>query len=144
MYNIKIRISSMQNKTLLYIGLITVGLIGASIIFLNRSKSPVTQQSEPLSVTISTPSPAPQIIKLSIIGSKATPEIINVQEGETVRIEVTSDMEDELHIHGLDKEILLKKNQPASIEFVADQTGRFIMELHESEKEIGAIEVSPK
>ncbi|MEU6432533.1 hypothetical protein ABZ860_42065 [Microbispora sp. NPDC046973] len=73
-------------------------------------------------------------ITVTVAGRKVTPPPgrIEVTKGQTVRITVTSDAADEAHLHGYDKEADLKPGTPASIEFVADETGLFEMETHES------------
>lgn len=73
-------------------------------------------------------------ITVTVTGRKVTPPPgrIEVSKGQTVRITVTSDAADEAHLHGYDKEASLKPGTPASIEFVADETGLFEMETHES------------
>ncbi|MBE3015845.1 hypothetical protein IL992_42785 [Microbispora sp. NEAU-D428] len=73
-------------------------------------------------------------ITVTVAGRKVTPPPgrIEVTKGQTVRITVTSDAADEAHLHGYDKEAALQPGTPASIEFVADQTGLFEMETHES------------
>ncbi|XVQ89299.1 hypothetical protein ACQP2K_18335 [Microbispora siamensis] len=73
-------------------------------------------------------------ITVTIAGRKVTPPPgrIEVTKGQTVRITVTSDAADEAHLHGYDKEADLKPGTPASIEFVADETGLFEMETHGS------------
>ncbi|MBD3147468.1 hypothetical protein [Microbispora bryophytorum] len=78
--------------------------------------------------------PAVKEITVTIAGRKVTPppDRIEVTKGQTVRITVTSDTADEAHLHGYDKEAGLKPGTPASIEFVADETGLFEMETHES------------
>jgi hypothetical protein len=52
--------------------------------------------------------------------------------GNTVRITVTSDEHDELHVHGYDLEAELMPGEPGTIEFVANQTGLFEVEGHHS------------
>ncbi|MFF4128778.1 hypothetical protein ACFYYP_35155 [Microbispora rosea] len=73
-------------------------------------------------------------ITVTIAGRTVTPPPgrIEVTKGQTVRITVTGDAADEAHLHGYDKEAELQPGTPASIEFVADQTGLFEMETHES------------
>jgi FtsP/CotA-like multicopper oxidase with cupredoxin domain len=73
-------------------------------------------------------------INVTIAGRKVTPPPgrIEVTKGQTVRITVTGDAADEAHLHGYDKEASLKPGTPASIEFVADETGLFEMETHGS------------
>ncbi|MBB2747318.1 UNVERIFIED_ORG: FtsP/CotA-like multicopper oxidase with cupredoxin domain [Microbispora rosea subsp. rosea] len=86
--------------------------------------------SEPAAPTDS----AVKEITVTIAGRKVTPPPgrIEVTKGQTVRITVTSDTADEAHLHGYDKEAGLKPGTPVSIEFVADETGLFEMETHES------------
>ncbi|WP_432930660.1 hypothetical protein ACQPZZ_09020 [Microbispora sp. CA-135349] len=78
--------------------------------------------------------PAVKEITVTIAGRKVTPPPgrIEVTKGQTVRITVTSDTADEAHLHGYDKAASLQPGTPASIEFVADETGLFEMETHES------------
>ncbi|OPG09278.1 hypothetical protein B1L11_26405 [Microbispora sp. GKU 823] len=80
------------------------------------------------------PTPAVKEITVTVAGRKVTPPPgrIEVTKGQTVRITVTSDVADEAHLHGYDKEASLQPGTPASIEFVADETGLFEMETHES------------
>ncbi|MEU6414695.1 hypothetical protein [Microbispora sp. NPDC046933] len=78
--------------------------------------------------------PAVKEITVTVAGRKVTPPPgrIEVTKGQTVRITVTGDTADEAHLHGYDKAVSLQPGTPASIEFVADQTGLFEMETHES------------
>lgn len=73
-------------------------------------------------------------ITVTIAGRTVTPPPgrIEVTKGQTVRITVTGDAADEAHLHGYDKEAELQPGTPATIEFVADQTGLFEMETHGS------------
>ncbi|GII52364.1 hypothetical protein Pth03_07530 [Planotetraspora thailandica] len=73
-------------------------------------------------------------INVTIAGKTVTPPPgrIDVAKGQTVRIIVTSDVADEAHVHGYDKEASLQPGTPATIEFVADQDGLFEVETHES------------
>jgi uncharacterized cupredoxin-like copper-binding protein len=72
------------------------------------------------------------------------PETIKITEGETIIITASSNANDELHLHGYDKEVLLEPNKPATITFTANKTGRFELELHKSDKVIATLEVQPK
>ncbi len=84
------------------------------------------------------------LIKVDINGSKVAPRpsTHEVAKGQKVRIEVTSDKDDELHVHGYDKTARLKAGQPAAVEFIADQSGRFEVETHESGLLLCNLEVS--
>jgi hypothetical protein len=71
-------------------------------------------------------------------------DTIQVAEGDTVVIKVTADTEDQLHLHGYDLHVDVKKDVPSELDFVAHVTGRFKLELHESKMDLVAIEVLPK
>ena len=58
---------------------------------------------------------------------------VEVEQGQQVRLIVTSDVDDQIHVHGFDVEGELEAGQPTTIEFEADQTGLFEVETHETE-----------
>ncbi|GAB3933721.1 hypothetical protein GCM10027614_05310 [Micromonospora vulcania] len=58
---------------------------------------------------------------------------VTVGKGQLVRITVTSDVADELHVHGYDLGARLPAGKAASVEFRADKTGLFEVETHETE-----------
>ena len=67
---------------------------------------------------------------------------IKAKAGQTVRVTGTSDVADELHIHGYDKEIELTPGKPASLTFKADTKGTFEIETHETAKLVAKLVVS--
>ncbi|MEO5878410.1 MAG: cupredoxin domain-containing protein [Streptosporangiaceae bacterium] len=83
-------------------------------------------------------------IKVTVTGGKVAPRpsIHKVRKGQTVRITVTSDKADQLHVHGYDKEKELPAGATATVEFKADQTGRFEVETHEQGLQLFQLEVS--
>jgi plastocyanin len=82
-------------------------------------------------------------IKVSVSGGKVAPEssVHKVSRGQTVRLVVTSDKADELHVHGYDKSAELPAGTATTLEFPADQTGRFEVETHESGLQLLQLEV---
>ena len=56
--------------------------------------------------------------------------------GSQVRLQVTSDVDDELHVHGFDIEEPLEAGRTTMVEFTADQQGVFEVETHETELEL--------
>ncbi|MFJ6155000.1 hypothetical protein ACWD6L_24945 [Micromonospora profundi] len=58
---------------------------------------------------------------------------VTVGKGESIRITVTSDVDDELHVHGYDLGARLPAGVAGSVEFRADKTGLFEVETHDSE-----------
>jgi hypothetical protein len=50
----------------------------------------------------------------------------------------------ELHLHGYDVEGEVEPGEKARLHFEADITGRFEIEDHESESELGVLQVRPR
>lgn len=69
------------------------------------------------------------------------PRRVQVPMGSTVRLQVTSDVDDEVHVHGFDVEEHLAAGRPTTIELHADQSGLFEVETHETELELLQLEV---
>jgi hypothetical protein len=57
---------------------------------------------------------------------------LEVAEGRQVAITVTSDVADELHVHGYDLAAELRPGVPATVRFTANLTGVFEVETHRS------------
>ncbi len=64
-----------------------------------------------------------------------------VEQGETVRILVSSDVADEIHLHGYNKSVDIAAGGQASLSFTANIPGVFIVELEEHGEHILEIEV---
>lgn len=75
-----------------------------------------------------------ETISVRINDGKVTgvPGQVEVNRGSRVRIEVTSDRGDEVHVHGYDKSVELTAGKPAAVQFVADVPGVFEVETHGS------------
>jgi hypothetical protein len=105
-------------------------------------------ESTPVPVLSPTPSPVSQVMTYTLVIQNKKlvqgPDVITVKEGDTIILKVTSDMAEELHIHGYDKSIDLEKNKESTLTFEANLSGRFVFELENSKIDIGAIEVQPK
>ena len=100
---------------------------------------PASSESAP-----STP-PAKDALDLAITLADGTAEPngerLDVPVGTTVVITVTSDRDDEVHVHGYDLEIPVKAGRTVTKEFVADETGSFEIESHEPELLIVRLQV---
>jgi len=57
---------------------------------------------------------------------KPSPRRIEIDKDSQVRLLVTSDVDDELHVHGYEIEAELEAGRPTTVEFAADQAGLFI------------------
>ena len=81
------------------------------------------------------PPPEPEVTRIqmrdgSVVGGAKD---IEVTRGDTVRIVVTSDAPDEIHLHGYDITRPAAPGEPARFRFKADAEGAFEMESHTAE-----------
>ena len=83
-----------------------------------------------------------QVITISYTGGKIEGGgRKQVAKGSTVTLQVTSDIVDEVHLHGYDKAVNTVANQPVQIVFKADASGVFEVELHKKGLKLVDIEV---
>ena len=82
-------------------------------------------------------------VSVSVSDGRVTPKPrrIEVDTDSQVRLLVTSDVDDEVHVHGYEVEGELEAGRTTTIEFVADQAGVFEVETHESELALLQLEV---
>jgi hypothetical protein len=75
-----------------------------------------------------------ELFEFEISSGRADPPLarVTVEQGVTVRIVVTADEPDELHLHGYDLDAALEPGREATLEFVADRPGLFELETHHS------------
>ncbi|WSJ91423.1 hypothetical protein OG430_38175 [Streptomyces sp. NBC_01304] len=73
-------------------------------------------------------------VEIGIADGKVQPPPgrVELKRGERVRLKVTSDQADTLHVHGYDKEVELPAGKAATLTFTADRTGLFEVETHGS------------
>ena len=106
-------------------------LILGGLFFLLRPDTPAAEPRE-------------RTFDLSIERGEMSPEEISVNEGDRVTFKVTSDKPMELHMHGYVVEREIEPGQTSRLHFEADLTGRFEIEDHESERELGVLQVRPQ
>lgn len=92
------------------------------------------------------PAPAPKVFELAVKNKQLVsgPHLLQVVQGDAVTIRITSDIAEELHLHGYDQTVDLQANVPGNLSFVADHSGRFEYELEHSGIELGVLEVLPR
>ncbi|MDX6261981.1 MAG: hypothetical protein QOH84_3669 [Kribbellaceae bacterium] len=83
-------------------------------------------------------------INVTVANGKVNPSgsSIKVKAGQTVLVTAISDADEELHIHGYDKELELSPGKPASVKFTANMKGTFEVETHKSGKLVAKLVVS--
>ena len=71
------------------------------------------------------------------------PDTISVTQGEVVSFQVVADVADEIHVHGYDLFFESIPGEPVLVEFNADATGIFEVELEGGHLGLVSIEVTP-
>jgi hypothetical protein len=86
------------------------------------------------SPTVSSTPAVDREITITVARKKVTPAPgrVQVAKGSTVRITVTSDVKDSVHVHGYDLTFELSPGTPGSVQFRADQDGLFEVETHDT------------
>jgi hypothetical protein len=95
----------------------------------------------------SSPSATPAydaVVHLTVSGGKVTGDTprAKVKNGQRVAIVVTSDVSDEVHLHGYDKHVTVTAGGTATLVFTANIPGVFVIELESRSKELTKIVVS--
>lgn len=83
-------------------------------------------------------------IRVTVAGGKVSPRpsVHKIRLGQTVRLVVTVDKADEVHVHGYELEREVAPGKPATVDFRADQAGTFEVETHESDLQLLQLQVS--
>jgi uncharacterized lipoprotein YajG len=83
-----------------------------------------------------TPGETQRAVEISVAVSdgkvRPKPRRVEVEKDSRVRLLVTVDIDDQVHVHGYDIEEPLEAGRTTTVEFVADQSGVFEVETHDS------------
>jgi hypothetical protein len=88
--------------------------------------------------------PAERSFDIGIGGGGMSPGEVSAREGDRVTMGFASDRPVEVHVHGYDLEREVGPGETAELSFEADLTGRFPIEDHETEKDLGVLVVEPR
>jgi hypothetical protein len=82
-------------------------------------------------------------IRVAVTDGKVTPATHRepVAKGDTVKLVVTTDTADEVHVHAVDIEKETAPGKPVTITFVAKDAGIYEVETHESGLQLLQLEV---
>ncbi len=106
-------------------------------------------QTEPAGDTTQTtedkPKPKPKVTNIEVEGGQPVGGVkeIEAKKGDTVRIDVTSDTADELHLHVYDVTKDVAPGKKTRIQFKANIEGVIELELHDSGSQVAEITVEP-
>ena len=108
-----------------------------------------TETTPPTTGVETTPPPPPappvQTIRIAVRGGSIAGGLrhATIPKGRRVRLIVSADVSDEVHLHGYDIGRDVAPGRPAQITFRATITGRFEVELEDREFQIADLEVRP-
>ena len=109
-----------------------------------ESTEPPVESTEP--PVESTEPPAEELLGVTVEIESGTVvggiQRLKAKIGDQVRITVSSDVEDEFHLHAYDLTLQIAPNEPATLIFEADIPGVFEGELHDAGYQILSLEVS--
>jgi hypothetical protein len=101
-----------------------------------------TSTPEPGETTTSTPTPKPTADPGPLLtGGKVVK--LRFDKGETVRFQIRSPRDEEVHIHGYDIKKAVKAGQTARVSFKATIDGIFEIEFEDSATQIAELRVDP-
>lgn len=119
-------------RTLIPIVLVVLGV--AALFFALRPEERPAADAEPRE----------RAIDVEIQGDAMNPATISLAEGDRATLRISADRPAEFHVHGYDLEQEVAPDEPAELSFEADITGRFAIEDHETDAEMGALIVEPR
>ena len=104
---------------------------------------PATTEAPPATTTEA--ATAPVQVDVVVVGGEPQGGIVreSVDLDSAVVLTVTSDVADEVHVHGYDLMADVAPGAPATIRFTADAPGRFEIELEGTGVQIAELEVRP-
>jgi heme/copper-type cytochrome/quinol oxidase subunit 2 len=103
-----------------------------------------TQEGSSTASDSTSAQPQEQTFDLAIQNGTMTPNEISVTDGDQVNLRITSDRPLEFHLHGYDLEQEVEAGEPGELAFEATMTGRFAIEDHDTEAELGTLLVQPR
>jgi len=118
-----------QVRQLIIAGLfLLVFIVGGYIWITYSSSGPVTSKR----------------IDVTVTGGKSmSPSTWTARQNDRVIINITSDTDGEVHLHGYDIKWGLTQGLPWTISFIADKTGDFPIEWETTSSPLGDFKVSP-
>ena len=127
-----------------------IAVTGLVVALAGCGSGQVSAPAEPAASTV-TSVPAPPgvpapVLDITIAGGQVTP--VNAQlearVGQPITLKVTSDAEDELHVHAIpDRTFEVRPGASETFEFTVDVPGRVEVELHAQHRTVVTVQVRP-
>ena len=144
-----------RGQRLALLGLAAVVAVAAVVFLRPGGGSEQTQQQQTGAGRASAPPPGeteprparrrPEVTEIRVRDGRPVGgvEQITVKSGDTVRLAVESNREDQLHVHGYDRYVDLRPGRTARVRFPARLEGVFEIESHTSGAEVAELRVEP-
>lgn len=78
-----------------------------------------------------------------VTGGKSNLGDISARQGDTIKMTVSCDKEEEIHLHGFDYKFNCTPAAPAAKTFKADRTGQFEYEIEATSTQLGNLTIRP-
>ncbi len=128
-----------MNRTVVVIVLVVLGL---GILYLALRPDSTSHEDDDPTGTSADESQE-RIYDVAIESGTMNPGEISVEEGDFVTLRLTSESPVEVHVHGYDLEGDVLPGEETDLSFEAYTTGRFEIEDHETEAQLGTLLVQP-
>src|SRR5437763_8129216 len=86
--------------------------VTSAVLLISACGDPASQGTRPAAASV-----LPVSVEIVNGQVKGAGPRVQVSQGQVVRLTVRSDKDDELHVHGYDKSVPLRANEPATVEF---------------------------
>jgi hypothetical protein len=106
--------------------------------------APPAVSEAPSAPSAASPAPSARTLEVTFAGGEITgvDSRVDVAVGEQVVLRVTSDVVEEIHVHGYDLYADLAPGQPATLSFTADLPGSYEVELHDAGRPLFQLRVA--
>jgi hypothetical protein len=119
-------VSSKVRVSVIAAVLVVFAVVGAVLLFANQG-----------------PAPQKRSFQLRVSGTTMTPDSLVANQGDTLTIAIQADKTEDIHLHGYDMHFFAGP-APATLTFVANLTGSFVIEIEATSTPVGTLQVKPR
>jgi hypothetical protein len=124
---------------------VVVAVVGFIVLKPSDEKSDNKTQTQAQTQTTAGRKAPPPVPKVVVKGGKPVGGIkdLTFNKGDTVQFSVTSDVADEVHVHGYDFHKDVAPGRPVTFKFPGKIDGEFVVELENRGEQIASLKVTP-
>lgn len=127
-------------RTALIAAVVVIAVV--AFIVLKPSDSSKKQSSVPSSTAGATPASVPNV-RVQRGRPAGGIQTLKFTKGDTIQFKVTSDVADEVHVHGYDIHRDVAPGRPVTFRFPGTIDGEFVVELEKRSEQIASLQVAP-